>query len=162
MQIFPTRMCNVTSVTSNRTARSLAKDPRGWGEFPGIWSVSYLSFVYCCTGGVCGRSFTAGEILFTGRQTCMLPLFSIMTLWSYRIRLGVAYHFGFKIPFLKWIWAIINSNIFIPGIAECSMDTEKTAIRCAIRIFLKVYTGVSCLNDNDNIYSKKETGDTEK
>ena len=42
------------------------------GEFPGNCSVSYLSFVYCSTGGVCGRSLTAGKILFIGRQTCSL------------------------------------------------------------------------------------------
>ena len=60
------------SVTSLETARSLANDSSGggWGEFPGNCSVSYLSFVYGSTGGVCGRVLMVGKILFTGRQTC--------------------------------------------------------------------------------------------
>ena len=48
------------SVTSNGTARSLVNDPRGGGlrgNSPET-EVSYLSFVYCSTGGVCGRSFS--------------------------------------------------------------------------------------------------------
>ena len=63
--------------TSLETARSLINDPSGaggggGGEFPGNCSVSYLSFIYGSTGGVCGRSLTAGKIFFTSRQTCSL------------------------------------------------------------------------------------------
>ena len=47
------------------------------GEFRGNF---YLSFVYGSTGGVCGRSLTAGKILFTGIKVNMFPLFSVMTL----------------------------------------------------------------------------------
>ena len=63
-------------MTSLETARSLANYPSGEaeGEFPRNCSVSYISFVYGSTGGVCGRSLTAGKILFTGRQTCSLYL----------------------------------------------------------------------------------------
>ena len=65
MQIFPTRMCNVTA---------WANDPSGSGlrgNSPGIAAspISLLSM-----GGVCGRSLTAGKIRFTGRQTCSLYL----------------------------------------------------------------------------------------
>ena len=81
MQIsfFSTRMCNVTAWRHSRveTARSLANDPSGRGaegEFPGNCNVSYLFFVYGSTGRVCGRSLTAGKILFTGRQTCSFYL----------------------------------------------------------------------------------------
>ena len=42
------------------------------GEFPGNCSGSHLSFVYGSTRGVCGRSLTAGNILFTGRPKCSL------------------------------------------------------------------------------------------
>ena len=44
------------------------------GKFQWNCSVSYLSFVYGSSGGVCGRSLSAGKILFTGRQTCSLYL----------------------------------------------------------------------------------------
>ena len=70
------------SVTSLETARSLSNGP-SWGggggaegevcilRSPGIAAspISLLSM-----GGVCGRSSTAGKILFTGRQTCSLYL----------------------------------------------------------------------------------------
>ena len=75
--------------TSHETARSLANGPSwgggggelwrggGWrrsmcSAFPGNCSVSYLSFL--SMRGVCGRSLTAGKILFTERQTCSLYL----------------------------------------------------------------------------------------
>ena len=41
-----------------------ANDPSGGGQrgnSPGNCSVSYLSFVYGSTGGVCGRSLMAGK-----------------------------------------------------------------------------------------------------
>ena len=69
------------SVTSLETARSMANGP-SWGgggaegevcilHSPGIAAspVSLYSME-----GVCGWSLTAGEILFTGRQTCSLYL----------------------------------------------------------------------------------------
>ena len=46
MQIFPTRMCNVTAMTSLEITRLLANGPivpGAEGEFPGNCSVSYLS-----------------------------------------------------------------------------------------------------------------------
>ena len=59
----------------------------------------FLSLIgYGSTGGVCGRSLTEGEILFTGRQTCSLysvlwlcgPMLSCKIFWrgsnkNYRI-----------------------------------------------------------------------------
>ena len=44
------------------------------GRYP--WELKrLLSLIgYGSTGGVCGRSLTAGKILFTGRQTCSLYL----------------------------------------------------------------------------------------
>ena len=77
---FPDQNVQRHSVTSLETARSLANGP-SWGEggegevcilrSPGITAspISLLSM-----GGVCGRSLTAGKILFTGRQTCSLYL----------------------------------------------------------------------------------------
>ena len=61
-------------MTSLEIALSLANDPSGGGlrgNSPGIAAspISLLSM-----GGVCGRSLTAGKILFTGRQTCSLYL----------------------------------------------------------------------------------------
>ena len=60
-------------LTSLETARSLANGT-SWGEgdvcvlcFPGIAASMSME-------GVCGRSLTAGKILFTGRQTCSLYL----------------------------------------------------------------------------------------
>ena len=55
-------------------------------NFPGIATspISLLSM-----GGVCGRSLTAGKILFTGRQTCSLYL----VLW---LRDLTWYDFNFK------------------------------------------------------------------
>ena len=79
----PTRMCNVTAWRHSRLRAPLANGP-SWGgggrgaeeevcilRSPGIAAspISLLSM-----GGVCGRSLTAGKILFTGRQTCSLYL----------------------------------------------------------------------------------------
>ena len=78
-------MCNVTAWLHYETARSLANDHSGGGaegEFPENCSVSYLSFVYGSNGRVCGRSLTAGKILFTGRQTCSFYL--VLWLWFLR------------------------------------------------------------------------------
>ena len=71
---FPDQNVQRHSVTSHGTARSLASDSSGGGlrgNSPGIAAspISLLSM-----GGVCGRSLTAGKILFTGRQTCSLYL----------------------------------------------------------------------------------------
>ena len=88
MQFFPTRMCNVTAW---RHSRLLAHwlmalvwgGGGGWGRsmysaFPGNCSVPYLSFVY-------GRSLWAelngGENSLHWKAN-MLPLFSIMTLYT--------------------------------------------------------------------------------
>ena len=84
------------SVTSLETARSLANGPSGggggggWGRsmysaFLGNFSVSYLSFVYGSTGGVCGRSLINGEEDSLHWKANMLPLFSIMTLCFFPI-----------------------------------------------------------------------------
>ena len=73
MQIFPTRLCNVTSWRHS----SLANGHIVAGAEGGIplELQRLLSLIgYCNTGGVCGRSLTAGKILFTGRQTCSLYL----------------------------------------------------------------------------------------
>ena len=61
-------------MTSLETARSLSNGP-SWGgggaegEVIATSPISLLSM-----GGVCGRSLSAGKILFTGRQTCSLYL----------------------------------------------------------------------------------------
>ena len=80
MQIFPTRMCNVTawrhSTLRAHWVLALVGGGGAEGEVcvlrsPGIAAspISLLSM-----GGVCGRSLTAEKILFTGRQTCSLYL----------------------------------------------------------------------------------------
>ena len=80
MQIFPTRMYNVTAWrhTGLRAHWPMTLVAGGWGggggNSPGNCSVSYLSFPYGSTGGVCGRSLTEGKILFTGREPCSLYL----------------------------------------------------------------------------------------
>ena len=88
MHFFPTNVQR-HSVTSLEAARSFANGPSlgvGGGGFEGLAEgevcilrspvivaspISLLS-----VGGVCGRSLTAGKILFTGRQTCSLYLIS--------------------------------------------------------------------------------------
>ena len=70
---FPDQDVQRHSMTSHGTERLLVNDPSG-GGLRGNCRVSYLSFVYGSTGGVCGRSLTVGKILFTGRQTCSLYL----------------------------------------------------------------------------------------
>ena len=88
MQIFPTRMCNVTAWRHSRLRAHWIMALVGgggvvWGRsmysaFPGNCSVSYLSYVY-------GRSLWAelngGENSLHWKAN-MLPLSSIMTLWS--------------------------------------------------------------------------------
>ena len=78
---FLPRCCSINALTSLETARSLANSPSWEGRgaegevcilpSPGVAAspISLLSM-----GGVCGRSLTAGKILFTGRQTCSLYL----------------------------------------------------------------------------------------
>ena len=82
MQILPNQNVQRHSVTSLETARSLANG-HSWEEgggaegevcnlrSPGI-AASPISLM--SMGGVCGRSLTAGKILYTGRQTCSLYL----------------------------------------------------------------------------------------
>ena len=76
MQIFPTRMCNVTAWRHSRLRAHwlMALVPGGWGGIPRELQRLLSLIGYSSTGGVCGRSLTAGEILFTGRQTCSLYL----------------------------------------------------------------------------------------
>ena len=74
---FPDQNVQRPNVTSLETARSLANGPKVAGaerEFPGNCIVSYLSFGYGSTGRVCGRSLTAGKILFTRMQAFSLYL----------------------------------------------------------------------------------------
>ena len=77
------------SVTSSETVRSLANGP-SWGG--GGWSegevcilrsprIAASPFSHLSMGGVCGRSLTAGKILFTGRQTCSLYLVLWLCEW---------------------------------------------------------------------------------
>ena len=64
-------------MTSFETARSLANGPivaGGWGGIPRELQRLLSLIGYGSTGGVCGRSLTAGKILFTGRQTWSLYL----------------------------------------------------------------------------------------
>ena len=86
MQIFRSGMCNITAWRNSRLRAHWSIGlVWGWGrsmyfEFPGNCSVSYLSFVY-------GRSLWAelnGGENSLHWKTNMLPLFSIMTLWSLR------------------------------------------------------------------------------
>ena len=68
------------------TARSLANGPSWWGGGGGVWGaegevcilrspgVAASPISLLPMGGVCGRSLTAGKILFTGSQTCSLYL----------------------------------------------------------------------------------------
>ena len=87
MPIFPDQNVQRHSVTSHETARSLANDPSfSVGEVcilrsPGIAAspISLLS-----VGGVCGRSLNGGENNSLHWKANMLPLFSIMTLWSFQ------------------------------------------------------------------------------
>ena len=74
MQIFPTRMCNVTVWRLSRPCAHwlLALVGRG--------GVSYLSFVY---GRSLWTELNGGEN-FLHWKANMLPLFSIMTLWYWR------------------------------------------------------------------------------
>ena len=80
MQFFPTAVCSVTAWRHSRLRdhwlMALIGEEGAEGEAcilhsPGIAAspISLLSM-----GGVCGRSLTAGKILFTGRQSCSLYL----------------------------------------------------------------------------------------
>ena len=79
---FPTRMCNVTPWRHSRLLAHwiIALYWRGLRGIPRELQRLLSPIGYGSTGGISGRSLTAGKIIFTGRQTC-LPLFSIMTLW---------------------------------------------------------------------------------
>ena len=78
MQIFPTKMCNVTAL---RHSRLHAHWQGAEGEFPGNCSVSYISFAY---GRSLWAEFNGGENSLHWKAN-MLPLFSIITLWSGRL-----------------------------------------------------------------------------
>ena len=102
MQIFPTRMCNVTAWRHSRLRAHWLMTLVGGGgaegeamysAFPGNWSVSYLPFVY-------GRSLWAE--LNGGKNSLhwkanMLPLFSIMTLWFQRTKI---WEFSYQIEII--------------------------------------------------------------
>ena len=62
------------SVTSLETARSLANVLSGRGLRGNSQGIAASPISLLSMGGVCGRSLTAGKILFTGRQTCSLYL----------------------------------------------------------------------------------------
>ena len=103
---FPDQNVQLHSVTSIETARSLANGP-SWGR-GGCWGrevcilrspgIAASPIFLLSMGGVCGRSLTAGKILFTGRQTCSLYL----VLWlcgTYAV--SVIYH---KKCFVMTLW----------------------------------------------------------
>ena len=80
---FPDQIVQRHSVTSLETTRSLANGPSWWWGGEGLREkyvfcapISLLSMGGVCGRSlrVCGRSLTAGKILFTGRQTCSLYL----------------------------------------------------------------------------------------
>ena len=79
MQIFPTRMYNVTAWrhSSLRAHCLMTLEAGDWGgilrEFP-------LSFAYGSTGRVCARAELNGGENSLHWKANMLPLFSIMTL----------------------------------------------------------------------------------
>ena len=97
------------SVTSFETDRSLANGSIvawGWGGIPRELQRLLSLIGYGSTGGVCGRSLTAGENSLHW-QANMLPLFSIMTLclWSIRERWSC-------LPFPSHIALSINNYLF--------------------------------------------------
>ena len=83
MQIFPTRMCNVTAWRHSRLRPHwlMALVAGGWGGPRELQRL--LSLIgYCSSGGVCRRSLTVGKILFSGRQTCSLYLVLWLCGWG--------------------------------------------------------------------------------
>ena len=91
MQFFPTAVCNVTAWRHSRLRAhwlmALVEGEGAEGELcilrsPGIAasSISLLSM-----GRVCGRSLTAGKILFTGRQICSLYLVLWLCGWAAKL-----------------------------------------------------------------------------
>ena len=79
-------------VTSLETARLLANHPSGGGgggggsegELPGNYSVYYLFFFFYGSTGRVWAGLNEGENSLHWKAN-MLPLFSIMTLWSYDV-----------------------------------------------------------------------------
>ena len=77
MQIFPTKMCNVTAWRHSilRAHWLMALVAGSWkGYSPGIAASPISHWLLGSTGRVCRRSLTEWKILFTGRQTCSLYL----------------------------------------------------------------------------------------
>ena len=88
IQIFPTRMCNVTARRHSRLCAHWLMvlvgpppqlGPLAKGEREEVYilrspGISASPIALLSMGGICGRSLTAGKILFTGRQTCSLYL----------------------------------------------------------------------------------------
>ena len=117
-------------VTSLETSCSLANGP-SWGGggggvcgaeeevcilfSPGIAAspISLLSM-----GGVCGRTLTAGKILFTGRQTCSLYL--VLWLCGYH-----SYHLVILLPQILFSnnWQKAISNFYLHIITTIWWDT---------------------------------------
>ena len=128
MQIFKTRMCNVTACRHSRLRShwlmALVGD-RGWGRsmysaFAGNCSVCHLSFVY-------GRSLwvelNGGENSLHWKAN-MLPQFSIMTLcprlsvappWTelYGFALGMQNSYWLLCDLLEWKNKTSNTNKYI-------------------------------------------------
>ena len=75
---FPDQNVQRHSVTSLEAARSLANGPswRGWVCILRSQGIAASPISLLSMRGVCGRSLTAGKILFTGRKTCSLYLVS--------------------------------------------------------------------------------------
>ena len=73
MQIFPTRMCNVTAWRHSRLLAHWLMALQ-WRRAEGGLQRLLSLIGYGSTWRVCGRSLMAGKILFTGRQTCSLYL----------------------------------------------------------------------------------------
>ena len=100
---------NRHSLTSLETARSLANGPSCGGGGGVLLRKKYVRSMYSpgiaaspisvlSIGGVCGRSLTAGKILFTGRQTCSLYL----VLWLCALRYSGSSS--------NWAWS--TKNVF--------------------------------------------------
>ena len=105
MQIFPTRMYNITAWRHSRLRPHwlMALVAGGWGGIPQELR-RFLSLIgYGSTGGVCGRSLTAVKILFTKRQTCSLYLVLWLCECYARSRREIR-----NTIFNKWFWTILR------------------------------------------------------
>ena len=111
------------SVTSLETTRSLADRPivaGGWGGIPRELQRLLPLIGYGSTGGVCGRSLTAGKILFTGRQTCSLYL----VLWLCD-SVGRFSFFGCCASFGRPLLAVTSSHFLWSAIEIFRLDCRE-------------------------------------